>query len=298
MIILKNTLKKIILIIIDKFGYRLINKKLLDPVDQRKLTNNPKAIHYYTNSDRQVLIEAELKNGRGLEIFSLEKNSLHPFIYATREAINSNEPKKVLRKSLKKYYLSVVPYNASEWLGLKKNEVPLLDKEPPWVSLLPWENTSIFDKKLGRQKCAIYDNKEHGGAYSIKKGWRNFGPVSEEVLEVETNRLFKLMQSVEKYGFIRDYSNKGDIGGIVLINESNEWKWLVEWGGQHRVAVLSAMGYEKISIRVWQVVERKDVEIWPCVQSGIYSKDSALRVFDNIFYADPNNFIYRNWNNI
>ena len=290
-------LKNMLITMIDKLGYKIINKKHLLPVDQRKFSNNPKALHYYTSTDRQILIEAYLKDGRGLEVFSLDNNSLHPFIYAVKKALKSDNPKKTIRKCLNKYYLSVVPNNTSQWLGLNENELPLLDKEPAWVSLLPWENTSIENKKQGRQECAIYDNKEHQKAYSIEKGWRNFGPVSEEILEIETNRLFNLMESIKKNGFLRDDIHGGDIGAIVLINEKNEWKWLVEWGGQHRAAVVSALGYEKIPIKVWKVVERNDFEIWPCVQSGIYTKESALKVFDNIFYANSEKFIYNDWIN-
>ena len=43
------------------------------------------------------------------------------------------------------------------------------------------------------------------------------------------------------------------------------------------------MGFTKIDVRVWQVIERRDVELWPNVQSGIYSIQMALKVFDNIY---------------
>lgn len=290
-------LKEIIIKLFDKCGYQLVNKRHLLPIDQRDFSNNPKSLNYYTTTNKQVLVNAKLEDGRGLEIFSLGCDSSHPFIYAIRKAINNDNQKEVIKKILKKYYDTVQPKNTSEWLGLKENQAPLLDREPPWVSLLPWENTDLKNKKQGRKECAIYDNKEHGENCTIEKGWRNFGPVTDRILELETERLYKLMMSVKEKGFLRDDKYGGDIGGVVLINDDEKWKWIVEWGGQHRAAVISALGYNQVPIRVWQVIERKDVKIWPGVQSGIYSEKAALKIFDNIFYNKVSNLIYKDWIN-
>jgi hypothetical protein len=278
-----NIIKKRIINIFDLLGYTLVKKQYNEPIDLRNKSNNPKSLHYHTNTNRQIVISTTLDKGRGLEIFSLGNNSSHPYIKAIKYAIQKKDYKAAIKESLYNYYASVQPKNSAQWLGLEKGEAPKLDIEEPWVSLLPWESASMVQKKDGRKECALHDNNEHGIKLDIKQGWRNFGPVSEAILNIEVERLYKLIISIQKNGILRDNKEGGDIGAVVLVKEDFDYRWLVEWGGQHRAATLSAMGYDNIDIRVWQVVERSDVELWSNVQSGIYSKEMALKVFDSIY---------------
>jgi len=283
---MKTILKKIkenIIIILDFFGYRLVKNMNYEPIDLRYLSNNPRALPYFSSADRQVLIDVEFEKGRGLEVFSLSPESVHPFIVAIKYALDCGDYKNSLKEKMSQYYNMVQPDSASSWLGLDEGEVLALDGEPAWLSLLPWEDNTIHEKRTGRKECAIYDNKEQGENLTIDQGWRNFGPVADSILNLEVNRLYLLMLSIKKNGILRSDTKGGDIGGIILIKEADDFRWLVEWGGQHRAAAISAMGYKKIAIRVWQVVDRNDVDLWPSVQSGVYSKIAALKVFDLIY---------------
>ncbi|ARD43588.1 hypothetical protein [Colwellia sp. PAMC 21821] len=292
---LKN-FKNVVIKLFGKLGYNLEKKSHTEPVDLRNKGNSPRALAYYTSTDRQILIDVDFESGRGLEIFSLANNSSHPFIVAIKSALLSDDYKKALKTYLMKYYDAIQPKSASAWLGFDHGEVPSLDNEPPWLSLLPWENSSIQQKYDGRKDCAIYDNNEHGAKLAIDHGWRNFGPVSENVLEIEVNRLYALMVSIEKNGVLRNNLDGGDIGAIVLMKEDKSFCWMVEWGGQHRAAAISAMGYENVPIRVWQVVERADVNLWPNVQSGVFTPKSALKIFDKIFSGVPETVVTQSWN--
>lgn len=287
--------KKIIHKILDSLGYSLSKKLYEEPIDLRALSNNPKSLHYLTKTNRQIIINTTFDKGRGLEIFPLSYSSYHPYIMAVRYAYNSGDYQMGLRKILSRYYSTVQPQNTAEWFGFKKGEIPLLDNEPAWLSLLPWENSSIDYKKHGRKECAIYDNKEHGSSIIIEEGWRSFGPVSADIIDIEVSRLYKLMISIEKNGILRDNGEGGDIGAIVLMKEPDDYRWIVEWGGQHRAAAISGMGYKNITIRVWQIVERKDVNLWPNVQSGVYTIKTALEIFDKIYNGTSLSGVTKNW---
>lgn len=276
-------IKKLVIGIFNYLGYTVTKQTHSHPVDLRAIGNNPKALSYYTGTDRQVLIDVDFVKGRGLETYSLSNDSNHPFIVAIKSALTSDDCKGELKDKLSRYYDFVQPQNAASWLGFEHGEVVGLDNQPAWLTLLPWENSSIEQKKRGRTDCADEDNKEHGSNLAIGEGWRDFGPVSEKVLELEVHRLYSLMLSIEKNGVMRSNAEGGDIGAIVLMKEDNDFCWMVEWGGQHRAAAISAMGSKSVPIRVWQVVERKDVYLWPNVQSGLYSIEAALKIFDKIF---------------
>ena len=216
-------IKKLVNGIFNSLGYSLIKYVHSEPIDLRGAGSNPKSLGYYTNTNRQILINADFNKGRGLGIFSLSNNSNHPFIVAIKSALISDNYKKELKNKLSKYYGAVQPQSASAWLGFDSGEVVGLDKEPPWLGLLPWEGVSINERRNDIKNCAIYDNKEHGFKVGIYEGWRDFGPVSENVLNIEVNRLHSLMISIEKNGVLRNNQKGGDICAIVLMKDDNDF---------------------------------------------------------------------------
>lgn len=63
-------------------------------------------------------------------------------------------------------------------------------------------------------------------------------------------------------------------------------------GGQHRAASLSALGHETIPVRLTSpssasIIRRDDVDFWPYVRTGLFSRETALEVFDRIFSGIP-----------
>ena len=133
-------------------------------------------------------MDVDFKLGRGLEGYSLCENSTHPFILAIQTALDSDDYKKAIRQSLLEHYRSVQPKSAAEWMGFEVGEVIGLDQEPPWLVLYPWENFSVDARREMIMDCATQDNKEHGLRAGIDEGWRDFGPVSEKILDLEANR--------------------------------------------------------------------------------------------------------------
>jgi hypothetical protein len=144
------------------------------------------------------------------------------------------------------------------------------------------------------RSITLKENNQKGVHETTSKGgWNITGPVSEKKLYVETSRLIDLYESISKNGFEINSSPDGDINVVALILESNEWKLIVQ-SGQHRFAVLIALGYVKIPVRVISVVHRKDSSIFPNVLSGLYTENEALRIFDR-FYCGQSPDIFKKW---
>ena len=79
----------------------------------------------------------------------------------------------------------------------------------------------------------------------------------------------------------------GYITGYLLV-KGDDYRFIVT-EGQHRVACLVALGYERIKVRFSQkpeyprVVVFEDVKKWPQVVNGAYSQNLALKVFERFF---------------
>jgi len=280
---ISDMIKKAFVYIADKLGFEISRKIHTVPIDLRERGNSPLGLLYFSPHQRQVVIEVNLNHGRGLDLFPLDNVQSHPFTYAIHCGLNAVERRTKIKEVLSTYYQNILPSSAANWLGLSAGEAPSLDNVAATCAVFPWENVSLHRKLEERKVCAIHDNREHGLNVGLEKGWRNFGPVSQEIVELETKRLFSLICSIEEKGFVRNTGPGGDIGCIVLMKEDGDFRWLVEWGGQHRAAAAAALGLSKVSVRVWQVVRREDVNFWPGVLSGIYTPQSALKVFDSVF---------------
>ena len=269
--------------VFERFGYRLRLQPLrkVHPEDVRNAGNDPRALHYYTNN--QVLLNAPVSKGFGLDHYPARKRGPHPFVRASLTGLNSAVPKKDIRGVLEQYYRCVQPESAAEWMGFSPHRLPGLADEPPWGRVFPWRSTTVEAMKRGIEATATIDNAQGGKNLTIEHGWRSFGPVSDEILEIETTRIMNLIQSVERNGIQRNNLPGGDIIAIALVDDDGDWRWLVEAGGEHRLPVLAAMGYKEIPIRVRLVIYRNDVDIWPNVNSGLYSRDVALEIFDRYF---------------
>jgi len=278
--LLSNILKRFF----SYFGFTITKSKYDQPLEL--LSSEPFLINYISTFKRQIVINAPLENGRGFEVFSLSHTSIHPLIVASKMYIDTGDIN-LVESVLCRYYESVNPQDIYDWLGVSEKSNQLsADCHPPWATILPWENVTPEKKIQHRIATAKYDSAEHGERHIIAQGWRNFGPVSPEVISLEAKRIVSLCDSIKRLGFKRHSNSGGDIGAIILVNEDLSWRWLVENGGQHRSAVLSALNYEVIPIRVWSIVYRREVLSWPGVTAGIFTQSQALKIFDNIFIGD------------
>jgi hypothetical protein len=114
-------------------------------------------------------------------------------------------------------------------------------------------------------------------------GWQYFGPVSDSVGLLEFSRLKSVYESINEKGYCPPA--KSHIHGEFLISD-DDWVW-VNLGGKHRCAALIAMNYSEIPVRVRgkygaAFVRRCEVDYWPNVLNGLFSRDQALQFFDKM----------------
>lgn len=275
-----NLIKKLLARCFKFFGYELKKAGEPKPVDVRAFGNHPAQLLYYGDS-RPILVNLPINKGRGLRILPLDQPEQHPFVFASCAWLRSDNGIQSILQTLEHYYDAVQPVTATDWLGLKDCHPSELHEEPPRAISMPWDTRTPSDWRKARENFAIKESRSAGLALSIDDGWHFWGPVHPKKLQLESIRIEKLLDSVQKNGIQRHDGHDGDIRAVVLRAANGEWCWQVA-GGEHRAAVLSAFGYSSIPVRVMQVVHRDDVDVWPGVIAGVFSKQSALATFDRI----------------
>jgi hypothetical protein len=267
---------------VERMGFHLQSMKRYRPVDGRQHSGNPLVLSY-RHPGRRLLLDAPVEWGFGLHNYPL--NRPRPLIPIMQEAFaQPGLERQLISEALQRFYDDWQPATAAEFFGLEAHEARVLAELPTWLSPWPWEPLDLEQKRAQRQRTEGRENaRVLERDLSIEAGgWKFCGPVTESKLKVEVERLVRVLESVRSNGFRRDDGSDGDIRAIVLSHSDGSWRWQV-LAGQHRYAVISALGNPCIPIRVEQIVRRQDVELWPGVVSGIFEPAAALKVFDNCF---------------
>lgn len=115
------------------------------------------------------------------------------------------------------------------------------------------------------------------------------GPVTEAFGEITFRRMARLHDSIRETGYRPEESDGGHLRGECFVRD-NDFRVTVG-SGKHRVCALLALGCETIPVlfgppKLPVVTRREEVDRWPHVQSGDYTRDEALRSFDALFQQE------------
>ena len=223
-----------------------------------------------------TLMELPLSRGVGLRFYPLSHDTHHPFILALLNRENGFDSKNRAYEILRKYSELVNVRNANDFLGFPGEEAVFPQDSHPYEFTFPWISLSPEQMKKNYEGYYSRENRKYG--LKSDECLESIS-VTEEKIQLEVIRLQSLKNSIKKNGY--EGKENDPIGGAVFI-KGDEWKWFVE-GGQHRAAVVTALGFEKVLVHVRRIVRREDVNVWPGVRNKIYSPQSALKLFDHMF---------------
>ena len=260
------------------------------PVDLRGVTDDPIAARYLV-AGQAALLEVPLERCRGLAPlgFSLGPDTPHPFV-STARALLADPRISYERSPLRIYYENFQPARASEVLDFRTFHAPQLAALPPLAASEPWEARSPEEIQAVMESLITQENHAQKVHLDASQGVPFWGPVIPKKGAIEIERLRKICASIQRKGFKRHDGLDGDVTGDLLLNGTT---WAIRLrGGQHRAAVLAALGFERVPIRIplnepRAVVYRQDVNQWPQVRNGLFTADEALAIFDRIWAANP-----------
>lgn len=269
----------------------------LDPtavLDIRELTNHPLYLPY-SEIYHAVIVNGKVEHGRSQPGYAL--TGFSPFVMAAKAAVKHGLEKHdvvdVIEAVFALYYANVEVSSAKEWLGLAADKTSPLASTPPWGAVFPWRARSIESYQNAFEKAAIEENKSVGRDKDITDGWLFCGPVSDDKRRIEADRMFYVLSRINNQGFQRHDGLDGDARATALVNEQGDWRWILT-GGNHRASAATALGYKEIPIRVNLVINRGQVDFWPHVVDGLFTRQEALDFFDMIYNGETPDYT-RDW---
>lgn len=211
----------------------------------------------------------------GRPVFGYGSQSWHPLVAACKQLLD--DPDTPYEDSLlRRFYSVYTPQTIAEAYFLEDagplGSVPAHSLFEPWALSPP-----PFDDPF---------------ATEAPSGSLLFGPVPDSVGIAAWARLKASVDSIIDYGYQPELFPRGRIGVIVLRSGAEE-RYLVAHG-QHRAAVLAAMGVGRLEVAIHptlpSVVDEREARAWPYVVSGFITESQAvetLRRYFNAPDADP-----------
>ena len=269
-------------------GYR--RGAAMAPCDFRGILDDP--LEAFERADaasgQPVVIEVPLHACRGFPIlgFPLHAASPHPLVRTAREFVAAPSLREE-DSSLREFYEAFQPRTGAELLGLEGPlatgplaRLPALEVEVPW-RYAPGPRVKRARFRLMREEAARYGYELTG-----HDGITVFGPVSEGKRQLEFERITRTVASIEERGYLGGIST-GHIQAISLVRDGTA-RYLIR-AAQHRSAALAALGYERIPVllKPSACLQRDDLDSWPAVRNGAFTREQAQAVFDRIFEGRP-----------
>jgi hypothetical protein len=213
--------------------------------------------------------------------FTVDEN---PFIKTLIDYSSSNS--NYSGSVLENYYNHYCPTSMQSVL---RSDNPSLNKYHPMATVLPW-GISTPEEKLpnicvdpSAEQLLSKEAHKLGLKEKNNFGWQFFGPVSEDLGLQEYARLISVYNSIKEHGYLPE--KYGYMHGQFLVSD-DDWVW-VNIGGKHRFSSLAALQYKSIPVALKSrssalFIRRSDVDYWPNVKNGLFSRTDALNIFDRI----------------
>ncbi len=198
------------------------------------------------------------------------------FLVETLEQYKKNRSIKYEDTALAKYYECYQPQNLLEAL-FGKNKT---DNDSDFLALTKYRSPQNAPMPWTPMKMVTKSFKRNSGDYGPKDKFSNYGIH-------RMRRLISIYGSIKENGFDEEKNSEiGDHIKGILLKRNNEYKFLVV-NGNHRIAALSALGYQKVSVRSCKkfpsIIDIDNCPNWPCVKKGIYNENAARKILLHYF---------------
>ncbi len=278
-----------------KFNLKIVGHNTGNPLDFTDKGLDPISALYLAGQN-QMIMNLDLNLGRTNRWFDMSESSLDPAIFAIRTALekklSGNELFHDIFHTLKENQASTIFDNAAKYLDLDTDQSKVLDTYPWWAEVKPWDNRSM-ENMLKFSAYEVKKNRASNGMY-IKSN-DPYEIMTEDLknsLNSHARQYANITEQIRKNGF-KYGSEFGYVSAEILIDK-NIIRWKLGGEGNHRAAAASALGLKSIPVLISKIIRLDELEYWPNVKLGTFTKEQATKIFYSIFDARPSK-IYNEW---
>lgn len=226
---------------------------------------------FYRSKGKEFILNVPISKCFSIEFSGSNPNN--PFVKSL-QCYENKTCSSYLSSPLKDFYSHWQPTNAVHYDNLER------ELAPPWDFGIK-SHVNLSEGRHNR-KDFIRVSRELKLTEAEIQGHISRGPVSDAFGEITFNRLVKIYNSIKINGYTPDKVKAGHMRGL-LFTKDNDYRVTIS-SGKHRISALIALGYSHVPIQFRPIIiRREDVDSWPNVQAGYYTRELALTLFDRRF---------------
>ena len=291
---MKKQIKPLVERLLHTFDLKLVRASMNEPRDLTELNIPPEYCPYYAGI-QPFITNVNLVDGRTNRWFDLTGESLDPAVFAIRASLDLGLSGKDLYENilgiLEQHKSLTGCSNAAEKLGLY-TETTRLREFPEWADVNPWDSQSVEEKFAQFPQLVKGNRGDHGLLIETDNSEEIMRIAQDLSLPSHAMQYAKLTEKIKANGF-RYGEAYGYVTAEILV-KNGQVRWKPGGDGNHRVAVVSALGNKSIPVLVTRIINYEHHRFWPNVMNGTFEESSAVEVFDSIFYARTPEH-QRNW---
>lgn len=270
--------KNILHLIKHRYGYDIV--PCIKPADYRTQKIEPLKAFIY-NHKKPILVNVkpcECTNFMGVN-FSIKDNIISQLLKKTFiNDMSGTSIEKTLERGLQSYNSYFRHYKtASDILQLSENSN--FSNLPVLGFVLPWENKNPEEALAKRLTILEKESNNVNENLNIEPD-DSYRDILDKRIPANIIRYKRLYKSISKNGYVRSNFPDGDINVAIMVGENKASYHILS--GNHRIAMLSALGYETITVRIVDVIYREEAYYWPQVLREKYKYDEAVNYFDKM----------------
>ncbi len=241
-------------------------------VDLRGLTSDPVAAAGMA-AGRRFLIEVPITKVRLLNFWGGDPNN--PWVLTLREYA-AGRCSHFKGSPMDDFYQKWQPYT-SGYVG---------DPMSPWKTFTRSNPRNSASGRLRRKEFRAIANELAVSADEVH-GHIKGGPVTDAFGQITFLRLTGLYDSIQRSGFRPEASAARFPSATCFVRGHDDFRVSIG-SGKHRVTVMLALGWQNIPVefgppKLPVITRREEVDTWPNVRAGYFTREEALLVFDEMF---------------
>ena len=284
-------IKKAVQTLANKLGYEIRRNGIGEDSEVCDIYDHPIKALYKSSWGNRISFHCPLEKCVWYNGLSLSSGGWDPFS-ALIEEYEEGASKSFDGSILDRYYRTWVPGNPLAAMSRRGAAEGRLAKYPSYVLLYPWQDISVQQRKRQVQQACVKESREHGyTGIDISFGYKLHGPVHPLKGQLEYYRTLKVYASLKEQGYDRRF---GDVTGW-LLRQEGDYRF-VNTGGVHRVAAMKALRFSEVPASTIDpyVVNVEDVDYWPQVLRGLWSRSAARDYVKMLFSFDSLSWSKRN----
>jgi hypothetical protein len=220
--------------------------------------------------------------------FTFGPHGWHPWIAELQDQ-QRRERSAFAGSLLERYFGNFQPRTALEALpgfevGGGRCGLGALPSELFWLT--PWMVGTPEELRTSVRAWTTRGAQQHGlvDYTPDRDGSPYHGPVSERLGQVEVGRMRSAHAALCEGGYDRRFGDSL----FYLVRRGRELRAVKFGSGYHRTAAAAALGHHAVPAQLREplAVDVDDVDDWPQVRSGMWSREAALRYVDHLFDFD------------